>query len=53
MLLQNKQIRISVANKGGAIVVQDVEDYVRKAWYRQLQNALNHITLSQNPTDYI
>ncbi|KAL8604975.1 hypothetical protein ACOMHN_028603 [Nucella lapillus] len=45
----NRTIRISTADKGGAVVVQNTEDYVAEA-HRQLYNTQHYEKLERNPT---
>ena len=47
-LVMTKTIRISPADKGGAIVVQDTTDYVAEA-ERQLGNAAHYKQLARTP----
>ena len=42
-------IAITDADKGSAVVILDVEDYIEEA-KRQLQNTENYKRLNQNPT---
>ena len=45
----NREIRISTADKGGAVVIQDVEDYIKEA-DRQLNNTLHYSKVDKDPT---
>ncbi|KAL8578723.1 hypothetical protein ACOMHN_045711 [Nucella lapillus] len=48
-MVQNRTIRISLADKGGAIVVQDYIQYQEEA-YRQLDNTDQYDRLPSDPT---
>ena len=48
-LVQNKIIRISPADKGGAMVVQDFDQYIKEA-KRQLDDKVTYEKLDKNPT---
>lgn len=48
-LVAERKIRISPADKGGAVVVQDVEAYEQEA-FRQLNNPVHYRSLDNNPT---
>ena len=48
-LVIDRVIRISKADKGGAVVVQDVSSYIEEA-YRQLSNRQNYEILKTDPT---
>ena len=48
-LVEQREIRISPADKGGAVVVQDFSDYEEEA-LRQLNNENNYVRLSEDPT---
>ena len=50
--VKNRDIRISQADKGGAIVVQDVDKYINEA-NRQLENKLHYKKLSTDKTKTI
>ena len=47
--MYDRVIRISKADKGGAVVVQDVSDYIAEA-DRQLGNTANYTVLRTDPT---
>jgi hypothetical protein len=51
-LVDNRQIRISSADKGGAIVVQNTDDYIAEA-VRQLSNTKHYVPLQSDPTPKI
>jgi hypothetical protein len=51
-LVQNRQIRISAADKGGAVVVQNVKDYLNEA-SRQLDNDKHYKPVSKDPTQKV
>ncbi|KAL8589432.1 hypothetical protein ACOMHN_021584 [Nucella lapillus] len=51
-MVQNRTIRISPADKGGAIVVQDYMQYQEEA-YRQLDNSDQYERLPSDPTSEI
>jgi hypothetical protein len=51
-LVQDRVIRISQADKGGAVVVQNTEDYIREA-NRQLTDTVHYKTVSNDPTPKI
>ena len=48
-LVIDRSIRISVADKGGKVVVQNTEDYIREA-KRMLSNEAHYKTVAKNPT---
>ena len=48
-LVITRKIRISKADKGGAVVIQNVDKYIAEA-HRQLQNPLHYTTLRADPT---
>ena len=48
-LVKSRSIRISVADKGGSTVVQDVADYEAEA-LRQLNNPIHYKSLTYDPT---
>ena len=48
-LVFDRVIRISRADKGGAVVIQNVEDYISEA-ERQLNNPLHYSKLKSDPT---
>ena len=50
--VKNRDIRISQADKGGAIVVQDVDKYINEA-NRQLENKLHYKKISTDKTKTI
>ena len=47
--MKNREIRISRTDKGGAVVVQDTQDYVKEA-KRQLENVLHYKKLQRDCT---
>eukprot|EP00745_Piridium_sociabile_P013804 TRINITY_DN2026_c0_g1_i5.p1 TRINITY_DN2026_c0_g1~~TRINITY_DN2026_c0_g1_i5.p1 ORF type:complete len:690 (-),score=105.99 TRINITY_DN2026_c0_g1_i5:520-2589(-) len=49
VLVKDRVVRISTADKGGAMVVQDVSSYVDEA-NRQLTNPLHYVTVEEDPT---
>jgi peptide-methionine (R)-S-oxide reductase len=51
-LVAERTLRISSADKGGAVVVQDTEAYVKEA-HRQLNNELHYQKVKQNRTTQI
>ena len=51
-LVLNRTIRISMADKGGAVVIQDTADYIAEA-HRQLGNAASYQVLGKDPTSKI
>ena len=51
-LTKNRQIRITQADKGGAVVVQDTADYINEA-HRQLHNEAYYAKLTKDPTPSI
>ena len=51
-LVDNRRIRISSADKGGATVVQNTEDYITEA-VRQLSNTQHYVPLQSDPTHMI
>ena len=51
-LVLSRTIRISKADKGGAVVVQNVDKYIAEA-HRQLQNPTHYTTLKTDPTPKI
>ena len=48
-LIQTRQIRISRADKGGAIVIQDMDSYLQEA-HRQLDNMTHYVMINNDPT---
>ena len=48
-MVNNRTLRISQADKGGAVVVQDYEQYEKEAW-RQLDKTEHYEVLHKNPT---
>lgn len=48
-LVTNRKLRISCADKGGAVVVQNTSDYIAEA-LRQLNNEEHYETLKKDPT---
>jgi hypothetical protein len=48
-MVQNREVRISTADKGGAVVVQDVSDYLQEI-SRQLDNQLHYKKIPSDPT---
>ena len=48
-MVQTRQVRISTADKGGAVVVQNLEDYLSEA-DRQLSNQNHYRAVTHNPT---
>lgn len=51
-LVEDRRIRISSADKGGATVVQNTEDYIREAM-QQLSNTKHYVQLQSDPTPKI
>ena len=50
--VKNRDIRISKADKGGAVVVQDTDDYIKEA-ERQLNNPLHYKLLAKDTSAQI
>ena len=48
-MVLDRTIRVSPADKGGTVVVQDVEDYIQEAM-RQLDNPLHYTKVDKDPT---
>ena len=51
-LVLDRKIRISPADKGGAIVIQNFDDYIKEA-ERQLQDKANYAALPSDPSQEI
>ena len=51
-LVKSRRIRISTADKGGATVVQDTEDYIAEA-KQQLSNTKHYVPINSDPTPQI
>lgn len=51
-LVEDRRIRISSADKGGATVVQNTEDYIEEAM-KQLSNTKHYVPLQSDPTPKI
>ena len=51
-MVKNREIRISCADKGGAIVIQNTCDYLEEG-QRQLQDAMYYKPLTVDPTSHI
>ena len=52
MMVNSREIRISTADKGGAVVIQDTGAYIAEA-KRQLSNNLHYKNLTTDPTTQI
>ncbi|KAK7092797.1 hypothetical protein V1264_008488 [Littorina saxatilis] len=48
-MVLNREVRISTADKGGAVVVQDTDNYIKEA-ERQLNNSLHYSKVVKDPT---